>query len=384
MDRNIGIALACLLLLITLSGITVLGQPEDRPVPDATRTPCSDCHVCQTPTRSEPCLSKCLRTGVTSTPAHSATEGPDMAMLDELEQLYGPVRFDHKHHAEMVGMGEGCSICHHYSPAGKFPPCAECHGEEPAGPPNLRQPGLKGAFHRQCMGCHREWSHDTKCVVCHLPHEGSAFSAAPHDSTDIVGIPHPEITVPDVKVWVTPHEEAPTVTLHHQDHIDLYGLRCVDCHQQENCSYCHDLDKELRLGKTDEEIHAICNDCHLNDPCGKCHDTGQKPGFSHASVGWPLNKYHEKLGCRSCHPTGRKIARLNRECAACHGGWNQANFNHVRVGLQLDEIHVELECTDCHPGKAFDKMPDCSGCHDDGRTHEDAPPGEYVRSLSLH
>ncbi len=372
-----------LILVTVMTGMTVQGQSSHDAVPDATQPPCSDCHVCARPTVSDPCLEMCAREGAMPSEAHSAAEGPGVAVIDELSDLYSPVQFNHKLHAEMVGMGEGCSICHHYSPSGKFPPCRECHGREPSEPRTLRKPGLKGAFHRQCMGCHREWSHDTKCIVCHLPVRGAALSATLADSTDILGISHPVITEPDKRVWTTPYSAGPVVTFHHQEHIDLFELRCVDCHQGENCSYCHDLNKEARLGKTDEEIHAICNDCHGEDDCGTCHDTKEKPAFTHAgNGGWELNRFHQGLSCRACHPTGRKIAKLSTTCNDCHGGWNQENFRHAVTGLQLDDIHGELDCGDCHIDQKYSNQPDCSGCHDDGRTHEDAPPGHEVRASS--
>lgn len=371
-----------LVMLIATLSMSVYAQ-ETRQIPDATKPPCGDCHVCERPTKSNPCLEVCVRSGAKPGEGHSASEGPDVSVIDEMVNLYGPVRFDHRHHAEMVGMGQGCGLCHHYSPEGKFPPCGECHGEESREPETMRKPGLKGAYHRQCMGCHREWSHDTKCVVCHLPTDLANLSASPTDSTDIVGVAHPVITVPAKKVWATPHKDGPIVTFHHQEHIDLFGLRCVDCHQEENCSYCHDLNKELRLAKTDEEIHAICNDCHAEDECGMCHDTKEKPAFTHAANGgWALNRFHQKLSCRACHPTGRKIGKLSHVCNDCHGGWNQENFRHAVTGLQLDDIHFELDCGDCHIDLAYSDTPECSGCHDDGRTHEDAPPGVYVQRAS--
>ncbi|UCG62135.1 MAG: hypothetical protein JSV52_02285 [Candidatus Zixiibacteriota bacterium] len=314
---------------------------------------------------------------------HKPSEGPGVRVIDELSDLYAPVDFNHKLHAEMVEMGEGCSVCHHYSPPGKFPPCNDCHTDESTEPQTLRKPGLKGAYHRQCMGCHREWSHDTKCIICHLPTNGYDLSGAPLDSTDILGISHPVITVPDKKVWTTPYQAGPVVTFHHQEHIDLFELRCVDCHKHENCSYCHDLRKEYSPRKTDEEIHAICNDCHAQDECGKCHGTKEKPAFVHAADGsWALNRFHAELSCRACHPTGKKISKLDHQCTNCHGGWNQKNFRHAVTGLQLDEIHAELECSDCHVDSAFDAPPDCSGCHDDGRSPKDAPPGHYVQAAS--
>ncbi|UCE24717.1 MAG: hypothetical protein JSU74_01315 [Candidatus Zixiibacteriota bacterium] len=370
-------------LILLLPVLLVSAQSHDDRVPDASKPPCSDCHVCQVPTETNPCLEMCVRMGAQPAEAHSAAEGPEVTVIDELAQLYAPVDFNHKLHAEMVGMGEGCSVCHHYSPPGKFPSCSECHSDHPSEPQSLRQPGLKGAYHRQCMGCHREWSHDTKCIFCHLPANGIDFSVAPIDSTDILGISHPVITEPEKKVWTTPYSEGPVVTFHHQEHIDLFELRCVDCHQGENCSYCHDLEKEARLGKTDAEIHAICNDCHGEDPCATCHDTREKPAFTHAANGgWELNRFHKGLSCRACHPTGRKIGKLSGRCSDCHGGWNQENFRHAVTGLQLDEIHIELDCGDCHIDLIYGNTPDCSGCHDDGRTHEDAPPGHEVQASS--
>jgi hypothetical protein len=344
---------------------------------DARQTPCSDCHVCSSPTAKDPCLKICLRPGKAEK-AHSPAEGPSTAILGQLQDIYKPVKFNHKLHADMVGMGQGCVTCHHYSPPGKFPPCRECHGDKSSNPQNLKQPGLKGAYHRQCMGCHREWSHETKCVVCHLPEPGKILAAG-IDSTDILGIAHPKIIEPETKVYQTPYKNGPVVTFHHREHLELFGLSCANCHRQENCSYCHDLQKPVKAKKTMEEVHAICNDCHAKDSCSKCHDTGQKPVFSHASTAWPLNEFHAKLDCRACHPTGKKIARLDNACNSCHAGWNQSNFNHARVGLRLDEVHLQADCSDCHPERKFDQTPVCTNCHEDGRTYLTAPPGELIK-----
>ena len=62
-----------------------------------------------------------------------------------------------------------CTGCHHNSPASVMPPrCASCHGilPEPDG-----RPGLKGAYHAQCIGCHQEMGIEkpvaTDCISCH-------------------------------------------------------------------------------------------------------------------------------------------------------------------------------------------------------------------------
>lgn len=343
---------------------------------------CKDCHTCDVPTAKDMCLKQCPTLTMTHTKSsHSLVEAPDSLLINELAEDYEAVHFNHKQHAGMAEMNDSCGVCHHYSPPGHIPPCKECHlagGSES----NLRQPGLKGAYHRQCLSCHREWSHDTKCVVCHLPSKSGMIKGNGDDPTDIVGRPHPVITTPAKKVYETPYKDGPVVTFQHKEHIDLFGFRCVDCHRQENCGYCHDIERPASTNKSQEVVHAICNDCHKSDACAKCHDTKERPGFSHNQTGWPLNPYHATLDCWACHPTGKKISTLNRMCASCHAGWNQENFKHAVTGFKLDETHAQMDCTDCHAGRKYDSDPVCGDCHDDKRTAESAPPGTKMQRRS--
>jgi hypothetical protein len=343
-------------------------------------TDCARCHTCEHPTADAPCLVPCPRLqAVHATGSHhEVEEGPDSLLLGTIANLYEPVHFNHKRHAGMAQMGKACGTCHHYSPAGRIQPCSDCH-DAGGSEADLRRPSLKGAYHRQCLGCHREWTHDTQCIICHAPQPGKAMAEAIGDSSDIMGASHPIVTEPDTRVYQTPYNQGPVVTFHHKEHIELFGLRCVDCHQTESCSRCHDLQKSSQPAKTQEEIHATCNGCHSKDACAKCHDTKEKPGFVHTSTGWPLNRFHQGLDCRACHPTGKRIARLNNACGSCHGGWNQSNFKHAITGMQLDETHRELECENCHANREYSSAPHCDGCHDDGRTYKDVPPGEYIK-----
>ena len=71
-------------------------------------------------------------------------------------------------HGDMLTL---CQGCHHHSPASKTPPrCVTCHSKTQVTETGFR-PGLKGAFHKQCMGCHEamklEKPADTACVECH-------------------------------------------------------------------------------------------------------------------------------------------------------------------------------------------------------------------------
>ncbi len=63
-----------------------------------------------------------------------------------------------------------CMGCHHNSPKSLEPPkCGSCHSKN--GPDLDGRPGLKGAFHGQCITCHQEMKVTqvlaTDCVKCH-------------------------------------------------------------------------------------------------------------------------------------------------------------------------------------------------------------------------
>jgi hypothetical protein len=64
-----------------------------------------------------------------------------------------------------------CAGCHHHSPVGSRPPaCRSCHSA--TADPTSDQPGLKVAYHRQCLGCHiRMGIPKQGCTDCHAPKE---------------------------------------------------------------------------------------------------------------------------------------------------------------------------------------------------------------------
>jgi hypothetical protein len=118
--------------------------------------------------------------------------------------------------------------------------------------------------------------------------------------------------------------------------------------------------------KTLREHHQPCFSCHVGQKCGHCHDTVEKPLFTHSQVGWPHNRFHENLDCRSCHPPGRKISKLDTECTSCHMNWYQGKFDHRVTGVDLGEVHFEFECEVCHIDRRFDTRPTCENCHEEG------------------
>ena len=102
-------------------------------------------------------------------------------VIKNYDDLYDSVRFMHRKHAGLV---KDCTVCHHRIPreegdnygqpatmseliSKKILPksCATCH-DHPFKPRKLHVPGLKGAYHRQCLDCHRGTAQkDRKSVV---------------------------------------------------------------------------------------------------------------------------------------------------------------------------------------------------------------------------
>jgi hypothetical protein len=117
--------------------------------------------------------------------------------------------------------------------------CKKCHPASRART-DLSVPDLKGAYHRQCMECHREWSKGTECTSCHLKREAGQSSAQALKAARLAGKSHPPLPHPGRVVYETPGQNGSVVTFFHDDHADRFGLRCVDCHRNESCVRCHE------------------------------------------------------------------------------------------------------------------------------------------------
>jgi hypothetical protein len=376
--RRLGLILS-LLIVGSLVGLTstdrvATGQEKNEPLPQSSKD-CGKCHTCDNPLPDNPCLHECPRMEKEIVPSEavSVESSPDTVILKELSNLYMPVVFPHRLHARMSVMGGGCTLCHHYTPTKEsHPPCKKCH-QKGISMGDLRKPGLKGAYHRQCLGCHRDWSHTTECAVCHVKRAGGPLAPTVKDQSDIIGVEHPIITVPETKIYQTKYTKGPIVTFHHEEHIQLFDLRCVDCHKKENCGKCHYMGKHNVTEAGHPSHHQPCFSCHEGYSCDFCHRMKERPKFTHVEVGWPQNKYHRKLVCRACHPRGRKIGKLNTECTSCHMNWYPGSFNHMMTGVNLGDCHEGLDCSGCHVDREFDAKPTCNNCHDDGRSYPSSP-----------
>jgi len=303
--------------------------------------------------------------------------GPDVVVIDELEDEYESVRFSHRLHAEMTAMDRGCQDCHHFQEVGGITACKKCHPPHIA-EENLAQPGLKGAYHRQCLGCHQDWSHDTACDICHVKKDSDV--AAPHPAMKKPGSRFSGLVQPDKKVWHSTYGGGTVVTLHHKNHTEIYGIDCASCHHAEGCGSCHAREERTtEVRHSEEALHGICNSCHAEMSCKQCHLQEEAPEFTHDRTGWPLKSYHQRLTCKRCHGNPYHFVKPASECSACHMGWTVGSFNHERTGFSLNEAHAEIACEECHAGRNFAVTPSCNSCHDNDITYPESLPGAKLK-----
>ncbi len=120
-----------------------------------------------------------------------AEDAPDSVEIDVLSKLYTPVEFDHIMHTEYASCVEchhhtaghklsdpNCIRCHKDTPEADTVACADCHNPDRFSHADLKsledprlyhidKPGLKGAFHINCIGCHQIIDGPTGCQDCH-------------------------------------------------------------------------------------------------------------------------------------------------------------------------------------------------------------------------
>ena len=204
---------------------------------------CGNCHVKSKPVRGDSELlsiprnhplfidllgKNALAGGVVKKAIASNPSEPDVVMLKELADKYGPVKFSHKTHADMAQMSGSCWSCHHNNPVGKpNQTCKNCHKVKPDrdNPSMIR---LKAAYHRHCIDCHKQWSHDNDCEVCH--EKKGANKAKRH---------FPKLEAPHRIVYDTGYKKT-VVTFFHNNHTKLFKIACENCHTGNSCADCHD------------------------------------------------------------------------------------------------------------------------------------------------
>ncbi len=154
---------------------------------------CTICHAGPKPERFSG--SNAIRTFSGTKKANSARlsfrskDIPDTVTIGRLSDKYEPAVFPHRKIIDVLlaKVGESkiaeyfhgsedviCQGCHHHSPVGETPPlCESCH-TKPFNKDDIHKPGLYGAFHRQCLGCHQSMNitEPSDCVGCHARKTG--------------------------------------------------------------------------------------------------------------------------------------------------------------------------------------------------------------------
>ena len=346
--------------------------------------------------------------------------------------LYDSVRFMHRKHAALV---KDCTVCHHRLPreegdnygqpatmselikAKTLPKsCATCH-DDPFKPRKLHVPGLKGAYHRLCLDCHRrsaqkperESPSQYRLMVSSVEAGESLVSRAPLDCISC----HSK-KVPD-------HREL--VKLEGKVDISAVIQNCLSCHQVQG----KDMLKSVHWKWQGPSPFTVGNE--MRSDLGKRFRTVSNSGIAlsgnwgrctgcHAGYGWQDGNFDfsdaSNIDCLVCHDTTKtyrksgvdaglpekgvdlvKVAQLvgkvsRSTCgAACHfsaGPEDPIKHGSLNGALLLPnrnlDIHMaaggnDLRCVDCHKTRRHQisgrglSVPEvegylsCQSCHTD-------------------
>jgi len=162
---------------------------RNRRMPDAScltchAVPISEIGLSSDPDHEKRIVESILQSKNRITETYSAEDIPERVTINRLSSQYEPVDFPHKkvvtalienmkddklasyfHNRE----GTICQGCHHYSPRSSRPPnCGNCHVKL-WDQDNPSKPGILGAYHQQCLGCHTAMKIEKPigCTECH-------------------------------------------------------------------------------------------------------------------------------------------------------------------------------------------------------------------------
>ncbi len=316
----------------------------------------------------------------------------DNDFLNARSDDYEPVPFSHRIHDNLTG-GD-CGVCHHrYSMMDEDRvgedlkalhamfdtelggPCAACHDDMASNPPQAcdrchalpneaddpARLGLKGAYHRQCIGCHERQRPPlfapTACSSCHHPWvpdhaplvalDGrpapqevtrACLECHPKVGTDLLGSAH----------WNWKGQSPTLVGYQHRTDISLSLIVNNYCiaigANQYACTACH-----IGYGSRDDSFDL---DDPTNIDCLICHDTTGTYRKDLLQGGMPDPEL-------DLVAIAKKVGRPSRAaCGACHfysGG--APNAKHGDLGPSLAapptdlDMHMgtlDMRCQDCH------------------------------------
>ena len=343
----------------------------------------------------------------------------DSAVLKTKADDYEPVAFSHRIHDGLTGgdcgtchhryssdekdrvgtdikelhasieikLGGPCSACHDNMAGHEPQSCARCHGlpNEEDSPARI---GLKGAYHRQCIGCHerqaKPTSAPTECADCHHPWTPDhsklvLFSGkpSPQDVTRACLSCHPKVGQDLLKTahWNWKGSSPTLAGYEHRTDISLRLMvnnyciaigsnrqQCMSCHigyggvddrydfsnpANIDCLVCHDTTGGYRKdpkrgGFPDPSVDLVAISAKVGRPsrraCGSCHFySGGAPNAKHGDL--------EPVLAESNAPTDMHMGALDMRCQDCH-----TTKKHRIAGMSLTAPAVEARvgCEDCH------------------------------------
>ena len=251
-------------------------------------------------------------------------------LVNRYSDLFEPVRFMHSKHAGVLG---DCTICHHRMPRedgdrygrpvtmadlrrqGKKPvACVVCH-QRPFEPKRLVVPGLKGAYHRLCMDCHREADQ-------------------------------------------TPHQRGPIM---YSSMVRGPEVRPLDTRAPTDCLACHA--KKVPDHKKLVKLPAGADALAVTANCLSCHQKEGQAILKTAHWRWhgpsPFTVGHEKRV-----DLGKSHATMNNFCISVVSNWPRCTSCHIGYGWK----DANFDFND------MTKI-DCLVCHDTTGTYKKSPAG---------
>jgi len=264
-------------------------------------------------------------------------------------------------HAQFdVKLGGACSACHQDMDAKAPQGCQHCH----AAPSEADAPsriGLKGAYHRQCIGCHEGQPATayapTACNSCHHPWTPDhstlvdlAGKARPQDVTGMCLSCHPQ-TGRDILATAHWRWQGYSPTLKGYEHRGDVSLTmmvnntCISIgSNMQECASCH-----IGYGWVDQTFD-FSNPNNID--CLVCHDTTGTYRKEPSQGGMPDPSI-------DLVAVAKKVGRPSRrECGSCHfssGGGPYTKHGDLEpalvdppADLDLHMGRLKMRCQDCH------------------------------------